>query len=663
MIKARAYLIFFILILAFFMLAGRLYTIQVKQHDKYALMAIDQQNKTQSVKAERGRITDRNGELLAYSKNEISFFVNNAAKKKSVPDSVIAAEFSRVFGKSFSHYMNLLNSGRKQVCLEKKVSRKFNSAFSKLNCGRLYYLEDNRRIYPYGSLASHVLGYINNKFKGVDGVEGRYEKYLCGTDGKLIVEKDAAGKVVGIKSELSRPALNGKSVVLTIDKNYQKILEEELLDGFNKSGGEAAVGIIVDPKNGEILALGNLPNYDPGNYNLFDNRSRRNRAISDSFEPGSTIKSVFLSMLLEEKSVDLDEVINTENGKYKLSGAWIKDTHSFNKLTVREVLEHSSNIGIVKLSERISDNLFYKYLRDFGFGNETHIELPGEIRGKLKKPAKFSKLSKPFIAHGYEIAVTPLQLTLAYSALVNGGILFKPQIIKKIVDRRGNTVELIKPKKIRRVISEETSDRIIDVMEGVVENGTGKLARLNNIRVGGKTGTSHRFVNGSYSHKDYNASFVGFFPVENPQLVCFIWVQSPRNGKFGGQVAAPIFKKIAERIVNSDVRFVKYKQSIERSPLRKESFTIDLNNEKTQFERHSNPAPANDKAVKKTSSSTRFTMPNLINKPLRKVMAITSATGLKIEIEGSGKVIWQSIPAGKKIFEGDKLKIKCSSNK
>jgi len=371
------------------------------------------------------------------------------------------------------------------------------------------------------------------------------------------------------------------------------------------------------------------------------------------------IKSKKLRLLI----LKINEVINTENGKYKFHGAWIKDTHSFSKLTVREVLEHSSNVGIVKLSERISDNQFYKYLRDFGFGNETHIELPGEIRGKLKKPAMFSRLSKPFMAHGYEIAVTPLQLTLAYSALVNGGILFKPHIIKKIIDRRGNTVELIKPKKIRRVISEETSVMITEVMEGVVENGTGKLARLNNIRVGGKTGTSHRFINGSYSHKDYNASFVGFFPVEDPQLVCFIWVQSPRNGKFGGQIAAPIFKKIAERIVNSDIRFAKYKQSIERSPLREENFTIDLNSEKSQFESHSNPAPVNKKAVKIINNPTRFTMPNLINKPLRKVMAIASATGLKIEIEGSGKVVWQSIPAGKKIYDGDKLKIKCSSSK
>ncbi len=658
MIKARAYLIFFFIILAFFTLVAKLYTIQIKQHDKYSLIALKQQNKPKSVKAERGKIFDRNNELLAYSKNEISYFVDNRMKKNKVPDSVIAKKFSEVFNKPVKHYLDLINSGKKRVCLEEKVSKKYIKVLEKFKCDRLYYEEDNTRIYPYGSMASHILGYVNKEMIGVNGIESQLNDYLKGKDGKLILERDAAQNIVGIKEEISQPAIDGKNVVLTIDKNYQSILEEELLKGFNKFGGEAAVGIILNPNNGEILALSNIPNFDPANYNLFSDSNRRNRAISDIYEPGSTIKSVFMAMLLEENLVKLNEVINTENGKFRFHGRWIRDTHSFDKLTVREVLEHSSNVGVVKLSTRIDDNKFYKYLRDFGFGNATHIDLPGEVRGKLKKPKNYSKLSKAFISHGYEIAVTPLQLTLAYAALVNGGVLYKPQIIKKIVNRNGMVEEVFQPEKIRRVISENTSRKIIELMEGVVENGTGTKAQLKNISVGGKTGTSHRFVNGSYSNTEYNSSFIGFFPVEEPQVVCFIWIQSPKKGKYGGQVAAPIFKNIAERIVDTDIRFSKFKHDIDRKIDRRDFYTINLAAGKSNIIKHANPAPMKQK-IKINESTRRFTMPNLIGKPLRRALALISPTGLKVNIKGAGKVVWQSIAPGKKIVAGKILTLKC----
>lgn len=659
MIKARAYLIFFFLITAFFVLVGKLYTIQVKQHDKYVLTALKQQLKSKNVKAERGEIFDRNGELLAYTKNEVSFYVDNRMSKKRVPDSLIALKFSKVFGKSYNHYMKLLRSGKKQVCLEEKVSKKYVKQLGDFVVDRLYHIEDNTRIYPYGSLASHVLGYVNNKLTGVNGIERQLNDELKGRDGKLIYERDARGKMMGVNEKISKPPVNGKSVVLTIDKNYQKILDEELLNGYKKFGGESAVGIIIDPNNGEILALSNIPNFDPANYNLFKDDNRRNRAISDTYEPGSTIKSIFLAALIEENLARTDEVINTENGKYRIRGAWIRDTHAFDRLTVREVFEHSSNIGIVKLSDRINSNTFYKYFRDFGFGNETHINLPGEVRGRLKKPSEFTKITKPFISHGYEIAVTPLQLTLAYAALVNGGVLYKPRIIKEIVDRRGKTVRKFEPKKIRRVISQKTSETMIDLMEGVVENGTGIPAQLTNIRVGGKTGTSHRFINGSYSNSEYNASFIGFFPVEHPELVCFIWVQSPKRGKYGAQVAAPIFRRVAERIVKSDIRFAKYKQQINRTAGREDKYAINLNLQRNDYSLHSNPGEKKE-IIKKTESVKRFTMPNLINAPLRKALSIISATGLKIDVKGSGRVVWQSIPPGRKLKSGDILEIRCA---
>lgn len=659
MIRARAYLVLIFTVAAFFLLVAKLYNVQIKQHDEYIITALKQQQSSKEIKAERGEIFDTAGELLAYTKNEVSFYVDNRMSKAQVSDSVIAQKFSKVFSKSFRHYMDIINSGKKQVCLEAKVSKKYIKELENFTVDRLYHIEDNTRIYPYGSLASHILGYVNRDMVGVNGIEREFDEQLQGKDGLLIYEKDARGKMIGVDKEKSVAPQNGYSVVLTINREYQKILDEELLEGVNRFGGESAVGIIVNPNNGEILALSNIPNFDPANYNLFPDATRRNRAISDTYEPGSTIKSIFLSALLEENLANPNEVINTENGKYRIRGAWIRDTHSFDKLTVAEVLEHSSNVGIVKLSSRISDDKFYKYYRDFGFGNQTHIDLPGEVRGSLKKPSEFSRISKAFMSHGYELSVTPIQLTMAYAALVNGGVLYKPQIVKSVIDEKKNTIVKNEPAKIRQVISAKTSKKIMTLMEGVVEEGTGMTARLTNIRVGGKTGTSHRFINGTYSNSEYNASFIGFLPVQQPELVIYIWVQSPKHGKYGGQVAGPIFRRVAERIVKSDIRFAKYKQKIVRDYNRNDKIAINLKLNEDDFTAHANPAEEKPATVK-TETVKRFTMPNLKNMPLRKALAIVSATGLKVDVKGAGKVVWQSIAPGRKIKNGEEVEIRCS---
>ena len=349
-------------------------------------------------------------------------------------------------------------------------------------------------------------------------------------------------------------------------------------------------------------------------------------------------------------------------GRYKISNANIIDVHKHAKLSVREILEQSSNVGITKLSERIDDRIFYKYLRDFGFGSSTSISLPSESAGFLKKPDFYSTLSKPFISFGYEISVTPLQMVAAFSALVNGGILYQPRIVNKIVDSNGKTIEQFSSTKIRNVISAQTSERIKNLLFGVVEHGTGKLARCENMLVGGKTGTSQKFIDGEYV-KDYNASFIGFFPADTPEVVGLILLSSPTTGKYGGVVAAPVYQRMVTRIVEEDIKVIPQKINIarEEESINKILEFVNANDEPTFLETANigEIVPANNYA---NQFAGRITMPNLINRSLRDALAALNELGLQFDIEGSGKVVNQSIKPGTEIKNGDVCLLKCDTN-
>ncbi len=653
-------MILFFMTLAFFGLVARLYNIQIKKHEYYKFYALKQQYKKEFVKAERGSIFDRKNNLLAYTKNDISFYVDNRMSKKQVSDTVIARKFSKVFGKDENYYLKLMQSPAKRVCLEKKVPRDYALKLSDFIVDRLYYEEDYTRVYPYGSLAAHVIGFVNRKLKGQAGIEGKFENFLKGVDGHLVIEKDVSGRIVSIDQSKSQQPKNGDNVILTIDKDIQKILEEELIKGVNYYQGKAAVGIVLNPQNGEILALADLPNYDPANYNLFNASARRNRAVSDTYEPGSTMKSILFAMLFEEKLVLENDVINTENGRYVLfRNAIIKDTHPAARLTVREILTHSSNIGAVKLSYRIGKNKFYKYLRDFGFGNLSGVDIPGEVAGKLIPPSKFERTTKAYISHGYGISVTPIQMAMAYAALINGGKLLHPEIVKEVTDDEGNVVKSFHPQEIRKIISKKTSDELKKLLVDVVENGTGEKAQLKNILVGGKTGTAQKLINGKYSSFYYNASFIGFFPAEAPKYEILILVDSPSKGRYGGQVAAPIFEKIAERIANADLSLTPFKKEIHRTKQPKVKFVKELVSAGNNKMVVAADVPNVLRTKKEIKISRRSSMPNLVGMSLRKALSIVSELGIKFKIEGSGRIIWQSVAPGTSVKRIKNVILKC----
>ncbi len=654
MINSRLLLVYLFILTIFLILTLKLTDIQIGSHEKYLKIAVGQQQKSLPMRAERGRIFDTNKELLAYTLDDVSFGVDKRMLNKIETDTLIKT-FAKIFNRTENYYRKIINKGKGNVKLEKKASKEKAILLKEMDIDALIRNEDYSRIYPYQGLASHIIGYVNQSCLGIEGLEKELNDYLTGIDGKLYVERDGLGKIIAIDEERTKAPVPGNEVYLTINKTYQKILEDELEAGKKQFDSRAAIGIIMNPNNGRILALANNPNFDPSNYKIYSSAERRNRAIIDTYEPGSTIKAMVMSILIDNDLVDLNETLDTENGAYRVKGAIIRDTHKYKKLTVREILELSSNIGMAKLSDRMDSKTLYKYMRDFGFGNYTSIDLPGEAKGRLKKPDEFQSLTKKFMSFGYELSVTPLQMVTAFSALVNGGVLYQPYIIDKITDFEGKIIKENDPRRLRQVIKSSTSDKMRDLLVGVVENGTAKNARMEKIYVGGKTGTSQQLENGGYSKKNYNSSFIGYFPADNPQIVCLILLDAPQNAKYGGAAAAPIFKEITKKILEADVniqsqdiKIAKNSNSFEKVIPEEPSF--DFTEDEITSSNIGETKDTISESV--TRNNTKTFMPNLLNKSKKSAISILKEIGLKFSVEGTGHVISQSIQPGERISPG-----------
>lgn len=659
MINSRALLVIALILILFTILTVKLVEIQIIKSEELTYYAKKQQTKLETIPAERGVIYDRNNTLLVYNRNDVSVYLDLRMIPKNRKNT-LAEKLSSTFGRSKSYYKKLMNQSGKTIRIKKSVNReKAFRLINDINLSALFTVEKPTRVYQYGSLASHILGYVNNDFVGVNGIAKAFEEDLKGDDGALIVERDVRGRIITtIQNNEVRTPIPGYNLNLTIDINYQAILEDELKRGNKFYKGESATGIIMDPNTGEILALANVDDYDPNYYWKFSDSQRKNKAITDTYEPGSTIKAITLAALLDMGKCSENELVNVENGKYKFRNTYIRDTHKNNYLTVSGILEESSNIGISKLIQRLDDDTYYKYLRGFGFGTYTSVTLPGEVKGILKKPNQWSKLTKTFMSFGYGVSVTPLQLIMAYSAIVNGGILYEPHILKSATGKSSVVKYESSPVAVRRVISKETSTRVKKILRRAVKNGTGHLADLEEISVGGKTGTSQQIISGKYSRQKYHASFIGFFPADNPQLVCLVIVNSPQTEKYGGKVAAPIFKKIAERIINTDLKNFQQREKYIESKTVDEHIlkTISDNDNKKNIINASYVQENNE--LKKNYDNNL--MPDLKGRTVREALISLNLLGLKYDIRGSGIVVSQSINPGIRIKQNQVCRLKFS---
>jgi len=649
MIKPRLLFVLLFILLLFVGLIIKLVDIQIVRSDELQYFAKRQHLKEETILPERGLIYDRNNILLAYNRNTYSLYIDKTQTTRKSRER-LAVHLSKIFSQSKSYYQKLINSSRNVVCIEKKADDEKIDYLRKQNVSGFYTVPNPSRIYQYNNLASHLLGYMDIDFKGQNGIEQFMDNSLKGIEGKRIIEVNAKGEITGIAENETRAAIAGSNIVLTIDKNIQNILEEELRESIKTYGGSSASGVIVDPNSGEILALANIEDYDPNNYNKYTDEIRRNRIVTDTYEPGSTFKAITFASLVDQNLCSLNEKIYVENGKYKFNSVYINDSHKYEWLTVKGIFEQSSNIGTAKLVQRIDDETYYRYLRNFGFGNSTSIELPSESKGKLKIPSRWNKLTKAFVSHGYEISVTPVQMAMAYCAVVNGGILYEPQLIKREISPAGVVLYESSPKEVRRVISAKSSAIMRNLMKGVVTNGTGKNAESNILQIAGKTGTSQKLVNGSYSKQEYNSSFIGFFPADAPRAVCLILVNSPSVGRYGGLVAAPVFKKIAERTAGAYPLEYQPPQNVDEV---KDEIKVIYAKEQDAEKNKKDSYASN--GIKDNN-----VMPDLTNLSVRDAVQVLSNLGIRYKIKGSGKIVHQSILPGEAVKKKMICELICS---
>ena len=545
--RINVFLVGFIII--FLVIVFRLVTIQILDAEKYRITAKKQYQTKVIINPSRGLIFDRNMNLLVSNSQTVSV----AADPNMIGDvDSVTILLSKIFNKSVNKYVEKLESSSSSfVYLERKKTVEDIKGLDTMNIEGLIVLKEPTRIYNYGSLASQVLGFTDLDNKGQSGIELAFDNDLSGKEGYMVMQKDGKGNLRPDIHFPQKDPTKGNNIVLTIDINIQRLVEEELKKGVQQSRADNGKVVVISVKTGEILALSSYPTFDPNNIRQSDTIGMKNAVISDIYEPGSTFKLITAAGSLEEKIENRYSIIATEGGSYDVYGNQIEDSYQSYSLTFQQTIEQSSNIGMMKIAKKLGRERFYKYARDFGFGIYTGIELPGENKGYLKRPIDFSRESLEYMAIGYQVMVNALQLAIAYSSIANNGLLMKPSVVKRELGIDGSIIYKNTPTPVRQVVSVNTAMTLTELLTGVVEKGTGKNAAIEGVHVAGKTGTVQRLVNGKYSSNSHTGSFLGYFPSEDPLILVAVIIDNPKSGDYyGGKVAAPIFQKIASRIIN-----------------------------------------------------------------------------------------------------------------
>ncbi|NQT06069.1 MAG: hypothetical protein HQ575_00855 [Candidatus Omnitrophica bacterium] len=547
--KSRLFVVFivFISILTFYL--TRIIYLQIFKSKDYSIIADNQHNILLQIEPQRGDIYDRNLRKMAIDCKVDSVY----AVPIEMPGSdkgEIAANLSRLLDLNEDMILARLNQEKSFVWIKREVDKDTSERIEDLNLKSVRLLKEHKRFYPNGPLASHLIGFTGIDDTGLEGIELLYDGYLRGTPGWRWTVRDAKRRDIISEDVKFIPPSDGLSVVLTIDEAMQHIAENSLDEVFKKYKAKAASIIVMDPHNGDILALASRPSFNPNEFSTAGADLYRNRCVTDMYEPGSVFKVFTAACAIEEGLVDINQNFFCEDGEYRIAGRILHDHKPLGTLTFREVIEKSSNIGVCKIAEIIGKERLYKFIKLFGFGELTGADIPGEIEGIVRRPSEWSAVSISSVPIGQEIAVTSMQLVTAVSAIANGGYLMKPRVVREVRDSGGNIIKSFDPAIVRQVISTETADIIKDIMKGVVESGTGGNARLEGYTTAGKTGTAQKVeAHGGYSHTKFVASFVGFAPAVDPRITILVTVDEPRPVYYGGSVAAPVFRDAARDIL------------------------------------------------------------------------------------------------------------------
>jgi cell division protein FtsI/penicillin-binding protein 2 len=541
------------LIVVFLALAGRCFYLQYYREDHYQQLCVKQQEAVATIKPQRGVIMDCRGRVLAASSQIQTVFVEPRILQ-DVKDS--SSELGNILNIPAHLICKTITESNNPGFVKILVDADVNTAAEAAKMRGVGIETDSIRHYPAGRLTSHVLGFISADDRGLEGIELEYNKDLAGSAGRNVFIADALRRPIRLKQHYS-DVTDGVGIILTLDTSIQQFAREALLEQYQNYNAESAVAIVAEPKTGAILAMVSLPDFDPEHFNTAVPDTLRNRAITDQFEPGSLIKPIVMAAALDDKVVNLSDIIFCENGTYcgKGFGCISEYRNGFGNLSPREILIKSSNIGMAKVGQRMGAEKLYNGLRLFGFGRETGVDLPGEVPGLLWPQSKWTGYSVTRIPFGQEITVTALQLVHGFSILANGGHNVKPHIIKAVVDNEGNIVKMTKAiPSYGYVIDPKVAKWIVtEAMTGVVNEGTGKRAKLKKWQVFGKTGTANIAKAGErgYAERQYVASFIGGAPAEDPAVLVLVSVRKPDmslgKGYTGGSVAAPVVGKILEK--------------------------------------------------------------------------------------------------------------------
>jgi cell division protein FtsI (penicillin-binding protein 3) len=665
----RALFVAAFIVLWMFVIGVRLIYLQVSHHDKLVARARQQQQNAIETSPQRGSLLDRNGTELARSIDTDSVFVapdelklGDAQQTNAQVDCAadgLASALKLDQETLRKQLIEGVDQGRRFEWIARRVSPDVGEQLRAQQLPGVHLRKESKRFYPNGSLAAHVLGFVGLDNVGLGGIEKVYNQKITGEPGKLFLEKDSQGKAY---ESFEVPAKAGQTIVLTLDQSVQYRAEQALADAVQRSRAKSGTAIVLDPRTGEILALANVPTFDPNNVRVSTAQERSNWALQNVYEPGSTFKIVAYSAALEKGLARPEDRIDCQMGAITVAGRVVHDHHPFGSLTLTEALAKSSNVAAIKLGIRVGDEAMYDFITRFGFGSRTGVELAGETAGLVNPLRRWQPSSIGSIAIGQEIAVTPLQMAAAFATVANNGVRVAPHLVREIRTSSGAVVYHTEPEQ-RRVIKQETAAMLRGMLESVTLNGTAKRAQLDGYSAAGKTGTAQKIdpQTRTYSKSKHVASFVGFAPVNDPAVVIIVVIDEPGGSYHGGDVAAPVFREIAEQILpdlgitpdtdfKTPLELIAEQRSTQESPVQRDAERDSRRDE--GFPRVAGRDRTGGEVVYTAASNRAILMPDLRGHSVRDVARTCAQLGLQVEAHGEGSVTRQSPSAGAEIQSG-----------
>lgn len=640
----RIRIIGWIFTLFIFLILFRTFSFQVLNREPWIQIGLQQYESQVRLSAKRGLIYDRRMNILAMDLPSSSLIVDPSLIKDR---NKLSRILTRILEKEEDQLIQLLENKKtkKFVRLQNQLSEAQLDTLTKLQIQGVFFLQERKRVYPYEIICRPVIGITNDKHQGIGGIEQSLNMILQGMDGWAIYQNDGLNrKFASLDYPLEEP-IDGQHVVLTLDYLYQIILEEELRSGVENHGAKWGAGVCMDPFTGEVLAMVSVVNEYNNDEESEYERIMRNRVVQNDFEPGSSFKILTAAAGINEGLFEMNSLIHCENGEYLIGGEAIHDHDAaYDFLTLSQVLEYSSNIGIAKVGRKLGSETFYKYIQNFGFGNRTGISLPGEAVGILPPAFRWDDFISGSISFGQGLSVTPLQLACMVSVIANGGELIKPRILKEVLNQYGDVVRMSDTEIIRRVISEKTASDMRIILENVVKKGNAMKAAVRGISTGGKTGTAQKSVPGvrGYLPNAYVSSFVGFWPVESPRLVLVIILDESEQLYWAAHSAAPIFSRVVKRIEGLPSL---------RSPSPQSPF-LDQDQSRFVFSGYSFINQATSNGLQRKKNSSKYLVPRLVGLSLRQALRELAFREVEAHVEGSGVVIQQNPKPGQRIESG-----------